>query len=236
MFVHGEEYFFTYFYGDVDSHLDRGEVPFVEETRIPDAVRMTRAAGVAVTPNLSFVAMTRRQLDDMDAVLADPEVRYLHPNVLSRWESHNPTRRADLDQFNKSEQAKYPFLRRLTKELNDAGVLLLLGTDASVSGLFPGKSAHVELRELVDAGLTPYEALTTGTRNAGEFISRHVSSTKLFGTVALGQRADLILLRGNPLINIDNISNIEGVMRRGRWLSNIALEKMREEVAKSYGR
>jgi len=152
------------------------------------------------------------------------------------WQRQNPTRRADLDRFDRREQAKYAFLRRLTKELNDAGVLLLLGTDASVSGLFPGKSAHVELRELVDAGLTPYEALTTGTHNAGEFISRHVSSTELFGRVAPGQRADLILVRGNPLINIDNISNIAGVMRRGRWLSSKELERMREEVVVSYGR
>lgn len=236
MFAHGEEYFFTYFYSDVDSLLDRGEVPFVEEQRIPDAVRMTRAAGTAVTPNLSFVTMTRRQLDDMEAVLDDPEVRYLHPNVLAMWERLNPTRRADLDRFDRREQAKYAFLRRLTKELNDAGVLLLLGTDASVSGLFPGKSAHVELSELVGAGLTSYEALTIGTRNAGEFISRHVSSSEPFGTVAPGQRADLILARGNPLINIDNISNITGVMRRGKWLSSKELERMREEVAVSYGR
>ena len=61
----------TYFYSDVDSLLDRGDVPFPDETGIPEAVRMTKAAGTAVTPNLSFVAMTRRQLDDIEAVLAD---------------------------------------------------------------------------------------------------------------------------------------------------------------------
>ncbi len=236
MFAHGEEYFFTYFYSDVDSLLDLGEVPFPDETRITQAVRMTRAAGTAVTPNLSFVAMTRRQLDDIEAVLADPETRYLHPDVLTMWRTQNFTHRPDLERFDKREQAKYPFLRKLTKALNDAGVPLLLGTDASFIGLFPGKSAHVELREMVEAGLTPYEALKTGTRNAGGFIGDYVSSAEPFGLVAPGQRADLILVQGNPMEDISTVSNIEGVMVRGRWLTSAELQQAREEVAASYGR
>ena len=236
MIAHGEEYFFTYFHSDVDSVLDRGEVPFPDERRVPDAVRMTREAGTTVTPNLSFVAMTRRQLDDMEAVLADPETRYLHPNVLAMWQTQNPTRRSDLERFDKREQAKYAFLKKLTKALNDAGVPLLLGTDASVFGLFPGKSAHVELRELVEAGLTPYEALATGTRNAGAFMNEYVPSTKPFGIIARGQQANLILVQGNPLEDIRNTMNISGVMVRGRWLTSAELEQAREEIATSYGR
>ncbi len=231
MIAHGEEYFFTYFYADVDSLLDRGEIPYPDEGRIPVAVRMTREAGAAVVPNLSFVAMTRRQLDDLDGVLVDPEARYLQPGVRAMWEADNPTRRTDLERFDRRERAKYPFLQRLTKALSDAGVPLLLGTDASAPGMYPGASAHVDLRELVAAGLTPYEALAAGTRNAGAFIEEHVEEAEPFGVLAPGQRADLLLVRENPLEDVASASAVEGVMVRGRWFSTAELERLREEGA-----
>lgn len=228
--AHGEEYFFTYFYSGVDSLLDRGEVPHPDEERIPGAVRMTKAARAAVVPNLSFVAMTRRQLDDLDSVLADSEARYLHPDVRAMWEAENPTRRADRERFERRERAKYAFIRSLTKALSDAEVPLLLGTDASAPGMYPGASAHLELSELVAAGLTPYEALEAGTRNAGAFIAEHVEGAEPHGRVAPGQRADLILVRRNPLDDVVNASAIEGVMARGRWLPKAELDGMREVI------
>lgn len=229
LIAHGEEYYFTYFYAEVDSLLDRGEIPHPDPARIPVAVRMTQQAGTAVVPNLSFVAMTRRQLDDLGSVWANPEAQYLTPAVRTMWEAQNPTRRSGLEQFDRRERAKYPFLRRLTKALNDAEVPLLLGTDASAPGMYPGASAHLELRELVAAGLTPYEALETGTQNAGAFIREHVEGAPLYGAVAPGWQADLLLVRGNPLEDIAEASAIEGVMVGGRWLSKVELDRMRED-------
>ncbi len=229
--AHGEEYFFTFFYAGADSLLDRGEVPWRDAALIPEAVRLTREAGAAVIPNLSFVAMTRFQLDSLDTVLADPETRYLSSEVIEMWELYNPTRRSDLDRFDLRERAKYAFVQSLTKALHDAGVPLLLGSDASLPGLFPGKSAHVELRELVEAGLTPYEALATGTRNAGRFIHEYVPSAQPFGMIAPGYRADLLLVRGNPLVDIYNAADIEGVMVRGQWFPSAELERRRDEIA-----
>jgi imidazolonepropionase-like amidohydrolase len=232
--AHGEEYFFTYFYAGVDSVLDQGGIPIRDDQRIHSAVAMTREAGAAVIPNLSFIAMTRRQLDDLQSVMAHPEVRYLHPDVRSMWESQNPSRRTDLERFDRRERAKYPFVQRLTTALNDSGVILLLGTDASAAGMYPGASAHLELRELVEAGLTPYEALATGTRNPGAFIAKHVEIREPFGIVAAGQRADLILVDGNPLEDIANASNIVGVMVRGQWISIADLKELRAELVSRY--
>jgi len=228
--AHGEEYFFTFFYDDVERQLDKGEVPKVDEGRIPEAVRLTKAAGVAVTPNLSFVSMTRAQLDDLKSVLDDPEIRFLDPDVLSMWKRRNPTTRSDLDRFGRRETAKYAFLQRLTLALSDAGVPLLLGTDASTPGLFPGKSAHVELRELVKAGLTPYQALAAGTRSAGAFIAGH-THTRPFGTIVPGSRADLLLFRRNPLEDIANIDELDGVLVRGTWFTMAELQRRREKSA-----
>ena len=234
LIVHGEEYFFTYFYQGVDSLLDQGQVPHPDSSAIPEAVHLTREAGTWVMPNLSFVAMTRKQLDSLEAVMNDPETRFLHPEVLNMWMEQNPTRRADIERFDRREQAKYAFLKKLTKVLRDQDIPLLLGTDASAPGVFPGKSAHLELREMVDAGLTPYEALATATLNAGEFMDEHVPSSESFGTVASGQLANLILVSGNPLEDIRNTANISGVMVQGRWETSTDLVKLREEIAASY--
>lgn len=236
MIAHSEEFFFTYFYGDADSLLVRGLPPVPDRSKIPLVVRWVRESGTAVTPNLSFVAMTRRQLDNMEAVLADAEARYLHPNVLALWHAQNPTRRPDAARFELRERAKYPFLQELTPALQAGGVLLLLGTDASAPGLFPGKSAHVELQELVKARLTPFQALSTGTRNAGLFIKRHVRAAESFGVVLPGRRADLLLLEANPLNDINNISRIVGVAVRGRWLPKAEIDRMRNDAINSSSR
>lgn len=233
MIAHSEEFFFTYFYGDAESRLDRGLPPSPDRSKIRLVTRWVRESGAAVTPNLSFVAMTRRQLDNLEAVLSDPEARYLHPNVLALWRAQNPTRRPDVARFALRERAKYPFLQELVPALQASGVPLLLGTDSSAPGLFPGKSAHVELQELVRAGLTSYQSLSTGTRNAGRFIKRHVRGVESFGTVSPGRRADLLLLEANPLNDINNISRIVGVAVRGRWLPKAELDRMRNDVIRS---
>jgi imidazolonepropionase-like amidohydrolase len=233
--AHGEEFFFTFFYGDVEAQLDKGLVPVVADDRIPETVRLTRQAGAAVTPNLSFVAMTRTQLDELPQVLGDPEARFLHPETLEMWRRQNPTTRRDLRRFDLRERAKYRFLQRLTLALSDAGVPLLLGTDASAPGLFPGKSAHVELEELVKAGLTPYEAIAAGTRTAGAFIASRVAGAA-FGIIAPGRRADLLLLRANPLEDVANVDAIEAVVVRGAWFPKSELQAKRERSAVWNGR
>ncbi len=229
MIAHGEELFFTYFGGPADNmNQDQNRIK-PDESKIPAIAKVTFSAKTAVTPNLSFIAATKKQLEDYEAVISSPETKYLTPNVINMWKSNNPNNRRDIEQFKEREKLKYPIVKALTKGFADAGVVLLLGTDASAPGLFPGKSAHTELRELVSAGLTPFQALSTGTRNAGEFINTNVQSAAPFGTIRVGQRADVILLNENPLQDINAISSINGVMIRGQWLPNAELQKMRSE-------
>ena len=227
MIAHSEEFFFTYFGGPADKSNQAENRVRPDESKIPAIAQETYKAGTAITPNLSFVAATKKQLEDFNAVISDPEARFLTPDVLSMWKSSNPNNRRDLEQFKEREKLKQPLVKALTKGFNDAGVLLLLGTDASAPGLFPGKSAHIELRELVSAGLTPFQALSTGTRNAGDFIRKHVKPAEFFGTIREGQKADLILLSKNPQQDINAISSINGVMVRGHWLPTAELQKMR---------
>jgi len=125
------------------------------------------------------------------------------------------------------------FLKKLVKAMQDEGVKILLGTDASFeaqSFTIPGISAHEELRELVDAGLTPYQAILAGTRNAAEVLN----AANEFGTVSVGRRADLILVEGNPLEDVSRVSKQAGVMVRGQWLAKAEVQKKLDEIAASF--
>ena len=107
----------------------------------------------------------------------------------------------------------------LLEALHDADVPLLLGTDAGSGsmGLVPGFTIHDELAALTAHGLTPYEAIQTGTVNASSAIGAMTGDDD-FGTIEVGKRADLILVGENPL---DDVSHIEeqlpGVMAAGTW-------------------
>jgi adenine deaminase len=84
-----------------------------------------------------------------------------------------------------------------------------------------GFGVHRELQALVRAGLTPYQALATGTRN----VAAYFGNLRTEGTVAVGKRADLVLLTGNPLDDITHTMNPAGVMVNGRWLSRAAIDR-----------
>ena len=125
-------------------------------------------------------------------------------------------------QISQAERAKLLGLRRrFIKALFDAGVPFALGSDAPQFWNVPGFSAHRELRSMVDAGLTPYQALRTGTANVGLYFKTEATT----GTLAAGKRADLLLLDANPLQNIDNSLKVAGVMVNGRWLSKAEIDK-----------
>jgi len=102
--------------------------------------------------------------------------------------------------------------RLFVRELARAGAPILLGTDAGIDVVAPGTSVHDELRELVAAGLTPYDALRAGTTSAAEFLGRAD-----LGRVAVGARADLLLVGGNPLADVRNARLIDGMVLGGAW-------------------
>ena len=94
-------------------------------------------------------------------------------------------------------------------------------------GIVPGFSIQDELRILVENGFTPYDALQTGTVNAARVVDR-MNGEGNFGTIEVGNRADLILVRGNPLEDISTIKEPLGVMAAGRWYSAEKLSELLE--------
>ena len=110
--------------------------------------------------------------------------------------------------------------------MHRTGVRLLAGTDAPNPYVFPGFSLHEELELLVQAGLTPLEALQTATVNPAKYLGKE----KELGTIEKGKLADLVLLEANPLENISNTQRINAVVVNGRYLPQETLRKLLTEV------
>jgi len=110
----------------------------------------------------------------------------------------------------------------LVKPMREAGVKFIAGTDLANPYCFPGFSLHDELGLMVEAGLTPMEALQAATYNAAEFLGMMDS----LGTVEVGKIADLVLLDANPIEDIANTKKIAAVVVNGKYYPKPALDEM----------
>jgi imidazolonepropionase-like amidohydrolase len=160
-----------------------------------------------------------------------PEMRYVAPATLSKWAEEKNSLLSEAGATPESARRVMAVRRKLIKALQASRTGLLLGSDAPQIYNVPGFSIHRELQLLVAAGLTPYQALETGTRNVATFFGSLPTS----GTIAVGKRADLVLLDGNPLTEMSNTTRRAGVMLRGRWLPKAEIEARLAAVAKSVG-
>lgn len=107
---------------------------------------------------------------------------------------------------------------------------LLLGTDTGIDGIIPGFSIHDELRLLVKAGLKPVEAIQAGTYNPAVFFD----ALDEVGTVEEGKRADLLVVKKNPLKKIGRLKDPAGVMVNGVWMPEDELEAALEALAERW--
>ncbi|MGE0555562.1 MAG: amidohydrolase family protein [Gemmatimonadales bacterium] len=217
-------------YGFFRSHAFRHPVPLARmRPAIPGLARRVAESGIWVIPTLEVYRNIPRQLDSLDAVLARPEMRYMPRAMTDRWRrDSNPYLESMTPDVVPGFRESYALLAELTLAFQRAGVRLLAGTDVGVPSVIAGLGLHWELQHLVEAGLTPWEALATATRLPGEFLGRGA-----FGTIRSGQRADLILLDANPLDAIANTLRQAGVMARGRWLDGPTVAGMLRELAEA---
>ncbi len=231
MVAHAELFYYGYFF----DYSCLSAAPFwdcaartqPDYDRIDEIARLVDSAGVVVTANLSYVAADLRLTRNVDSVLSDAEFNLLAPAVRSAWQDDLPARRSFPENRRRDVETRYPFTQQLVKALSDLGVPLITGTDTPLPGVYPGKSLHLELAELVRAGLTPFAALQAGTITAGQFIRTNVPGAEAFGIVQRGYRADLLLVAENPLEHIDNIASITGTMVRGKYWPVAALDSLR---------
>src|SRR6266446_7530284 len=121
--------------------------------------------------------------------------------------------------FQHAAAAAHDARRRNVAKLRAAGVPVLAGSDACNAGDFPGAGLHLELAKLVEAGLTPGEALRAATWENARFLAGESAD---FGEIAVGKRADLVLVAGDPTARIGELGRITHVVLDGTVLERRA--------------
>ncbi len=186
----------------------------IDDSRIDDVVVATVRAGAGVVPTMALWEILYGSQSGEQWKARRPEVDYMPTDMVERWTNGTNDR---VEQFGQDPDAIANILalrRRILKALHEAGVPVLLGTDSPQIFSVPGFSIHHEMALMVQSGLTPYDVLHVGTRAVAEFYD----AADEFGTVAVGQRADLVLLNENPLDDVANFADSAGVMVNGQWI------------------
>ncbi|KFU76123.1 Amidohydrolase family protein [Amycolatopsis lurida] len=156
----------------------------------------------------------------------DPRLKYVPADMRESWakgiERLAPRTPADIA----LQERYYQETLRLVGVAHEAGVGIIGGTDCLNPYAFPGSGLHEELAFLVEAGLSPVQALKTVTGDAARFLGREATS----GTVTVGKEADLVLLDANPAADIRNVAKIDTVITRGRVLGRAERRRMLDAV------
>ena len=202
----------------------------VDESRIPELVRATVESGAWVVPTMVlWETAFFNERGSVDVLSDRPEVRYMPPEMVDRWREAVDTR---LDSTDIETNRRIAELRRnILAALHEGGANIALGTDSPQIFSVPGFAMYHEMALYTEVGMTPYEVLEIGTRRPAEYFD----AADQFGTIAVGRRADLILLEANPADDIGRIRNRVGVMVNGRWIPADEIARRLREIALFYG-
>ena len=165
-----------------------------------------------------------------DEIAAQPDARqqYIDPKTLVYWQpSMNMLTKYRTPAYKQWFKDKYAKLQEQLPKQQALGVQLLAGTDLTVPFTYPGSSVHDEVRLFAAAGLTPLEALQTATTHPVEFFGLQQS----LGSVTVGKKAELVLLNGNPLGDLNNLDRIEAVVSHKRVIRRAELDQMMARAA-----
>ena len=218
---------------DVQAQVSAGPISLgglargFDEAKLDEIIAMTIEHDVYVVPT-QYLWRNLYGAPNADAMLMQPEMRYVSPETRDGWR-----RRAEGGGRGPADEvALYLALRdRILKALSDAGAGILMGTDSPQLFNVPGFALHRELAVMSEAGMSNYEILKSGTVTVGEYVASHLGLDGNFGTVEVGQRADLVLLGSNPLDELANLFDRVGVMVRGRWVSREEIDAGLEALA-----
>jgi hypothetical protein len=181
-----------------------------------------------LTPTL----VAERSLTFVDEISRRPDtrLRFVPKDTQQRWKPEagflSRYRTAAYIRFRKRE---YAVINKAVFLAHKTGVSLLAGTDVTVPYIYPGFSLHDELKLMVEAGLTPAEALSTATTAPAKFFHRENG----LGTIRPGSEAGLVLLDADPLADIANIDRIDTVFVHGTILTRSTLDKMLLDAERS---
>jgi len=214
------------------AHIQEPFVTFMQSQINPNLINAAAQVfvdnGTWLTPTLavfdSYVRISGGNQAGYNALLEVEGAEFTPQTIKTEW---NRIYNADFVQAGQPGDLDplYNLFELMTKRFFDAGVPLLLGTDApTYPGLVSGFAIYKEMELLQKAGISPAEIYGIATRNAGVFIDETLGPDIGFGTIEVGKRADLILTQSNPLNAIANVRRPHGVMAGGQFWSREYLD------------
>ncbi|KPM22028.1 amidohydrolase [Citromicrobium sp. RCC1885] len=201
---------------------------FAQQTRSPDVaaipsyVEMARKNGTALVTTLTANDRIAQIARDPGSLASREDLYVLPPQFYDLSVNSNPYAAQSSEGYIAYTQSIVEFNGPLVRAFAQAGIPVLTGTDAGIPGVAPGFSLHDEFEALAQAGLDNRLILEGSTRLAAEFLG--VEGDR--GTVAVGKRADLVLLDADPLKDIANTRRIAAVIRDGRYLDREDLDAL----------
>lgn len=193
--------------------------------RIPTLAEATKKAGIFNSPTLALFEIVASD-GAVPELRSSRELRYVPSTAVDAWTKELLT--GPLSQAPVSGKHRFLELRRqVLQGLHAAGTPLLVGSDSPQLFMVPGFALHQEMEAMTAAGLPPLTVLQAATRNAAAYFGE----SDQWGSVAPGQRADLLLLNANPLQDVKLTRALVGVMVRGQWLPRTELDARLEQVA-----
>ena len=176
-----------------------------------------RASGLAVCPTV-IVFKTGTRFDAIQAgSFAMSE--YVSQTVLDIWHTQWP-------QQGQLADGLWQSWAEMVRQLNQAGIPLLVGTDLIFPGIIPGFAVHEEMAIWQDAGISPADVLRSATIVPAQFMGLD----HRLGTIAPGKTASMVLVGANPLADIRNAQQIRGVFLRGEYFSREDLDGLLAEA------
>jgi imidazolonepropionase-like amidohydrolase len=197
----------------------------MDPARIPTLAEATKQAGIFNSPTLALFEIVASD-GAVPELRTERELRYVPSATVDAWTQELLT--GPLAQAPVAGKHRFLELRRqVLQGLHAAGAPLLVGSDSPQIFMVSGFAMHLEMETMAAAGLPPLTILQAATRNAAAYFGE----SERWGSVAPGQRADLLLLNGNPLRDVKLTRALVGVMLRGHWLPRSELDAKLEQVA-----
>lgn len=196
---------------------------FVDQAKIDELIKLMVQRNVYIEPDLMTIAQPvhdrgKAYEREVHELFKDPRLQYVPAdNVMMASDysagMYQVNRKLKPDEFELMRKG-YRNIQTFIKKFASAGGKILAGVDTHGVNI-PGIGMHYELRLLVDAGLTPMQAIQSATKNAAEWLRKGDE----LGTVEEGKIADIIIVNGNPLEDISNTKRVEAVIRDGKLVS-----------------
>jgi hypothetical protein len=212
------------------AHINELSLRVMGGERVETIIKQLKACACFVTTTLIIAPNVAEQLRDYDRLAARPESRHVHPLVRrALWDkARNPYIAEAQDPAFFDRLARTDAV--IVRALHAANVPLLAGTDALIPMILPGYSLHDELALLVEAGLSPYDALRTATTIPATVFKPFAQT----GAISVGRKANLVLVSENPLRSLSVLRKPDAVIVIGTLLERHEIDERLSGIAERF--